>query len=214
MLHVACWKPTTEHVDQTCRDPADFLLYIIVIIENSFFPVISLYMQPRNMSLSIACMQSLWWTSLITSQSEKRFLIPQAHLVPRCAVTLTDALYDTLNTYLLFKSVFFLSPHSLNQLPRYHMYANKNHYSVILLLYFWSSLPHLHSCCALKQLLGIWQTLWVTPSTLWLFCRVRVYTVLPKHVGSSINTYWISHTEDIEIWKPCVRYKHTNVSSM
>lgn len=117
MLHVACWKPTTEHADQTCRDPAGFLLYIIVIIENLFFPVISLYMQPRNMSLSIACMQSLWWTSLIHSQSEKRFLIPQAHLVPRCALTLTDALYDTLNTYLLFKCVFFLSPHSLNQLP-------------------------------------------------------------------------------------------------
>lgn len=68
MLHVACWKPTTEHADQTCRDPADFLLYIIVIIENSFFPVISLHAAQKH--VIIHCMHAITVVDIPHTQPE------------------------------------------------------------------------------------------------------------------------------------------------
>lgn len=54
-----------------------------------------------------------------------------------------------------FKQLFYI--HGMEAISINHcMYGNKNHYSVMLFLYFYSLLPHPHILRAHKKLLGIW----------------------------------------------------------
>lgn len=158
-----------SNLQRSCRF---LIIYYSYYREFIFFCVISLYMQPRDTSLSTACMHAVTVVDPYTQPEWKTL----SHTSSTCGAQICSysdrcPLWHLKHLFIIQDvEVCFSEIHTV--LISYHMYANKNHYSVILLLYFWSSLPHLHIHCALKQLLGIWQTLSVTPSTLWLFCRM------------------------------------------